>query len=611
MAARYNKEGYGQPLVWLYDGKGKRLADQRGRRLSEFITNFTYEYNEEDDDKCQIEIQTDYTKLPDHPALQIDSALFVRWGYITRDGSIRGPKRQIAIRDHSCEYGDNKIVFRLECTDAVSYLKEMQFNEVRKLNFIDWLSEVAKDKFRAGIEIHSNSTVVKNDTRTALQDTQYGDISVSVDNTAAPEQFQFFQQRIIKGQSKAIHKAIEDELKFAQGGPYFIDGRDDKITIHNRNFKQKAANNFRYAGERGDVISFKPRTNIKSNDTEIAKVATINPETKEVNYTTSNFIDLSESITGPNTGAYNPLIPAGPIVQAAKDEMFERMATGNQESIDGNQINDAVPKFSDGIHESYTFTETAFDVENYEVDLEDGDITVARDETRNPISVTYGINVDITAKEIIAQEGFQDELEIMLQNDVMEKKHRRIECRLTVIGNPYIESSKMFNISGVASVHAGKWYNVKVLHKISPQNGFTTEIEGIREPIIIAVEGKYTSKLKAALNELADSAEGQSPGKVETEPSIEVTDTQLFPTNQVTSDENGIQGENVEGNSDGNLQIDVQEPTTNENFNTVDSNLDLPMFSNSYPSFSGDYPGQIFDKQRTTSKSIDPNTENN
>ncbi len=534
MAVIYNDNGFASPILFIYDGQERLLKNRVGVTIANEATMFLYDYNEEDDDTCQIEFQTDDIHLPDNKALQIDSVLFVRWGYITKGNKkILSPKRKIVIRDHSTKYESNRIIHKLEATNSASFIKELQANHIRKNNFIDWLGEIAGDQWKPSISIYSAETIITNDIRPPLIDTKYGDVIVSVDNTARPETLTFFEERIIKGQSKAIHKAIEDELKFAEEGPFFIDGRDDDIHIHNRNFKQTSIRTLTYGREPGNIISFNPKTNIKANDTEIAKVATIDPETKQLNYTTSNYIDLEKFISGEGKDKVpkeldNLQIQS--ILEEYKKGMAKLMESGNHVDIDSEEWNNNIA-FKDGYHVSHYWNEIVNDTRAPVGDL------LAIDNVAAPIQYSTGYAIDITAKELFQQEGVQNELEIMLQNDVMEKKHRRIESRINIIGDPILESSKVVTVVGVANVHKGKWYITRVTHKITPQNGYTTDLECIKEPIIIAVEGRYTSNLKTILEDNAkEAAENKKLSLIEETGETITIDKQLFPINKTTEE---------------------------------------------------------------------------
>jgi hypothetical protein len=606
MAARYNEHGFGHPILYIFDGQKKALLNRKGYPIVHEAVRFSYEYNEEDDDQCIIEFQTDDPRFAENPALQIDSALFVRWGYISYDRrKVMGPLRMIAIRDTDTKYAADKIVMKLECTDAVSYAKELQHNDIRKSNFIEWLNEVSKGRWKPTVTIYSNSTIMTNEVRGPLVDTKYGDVIVSVENTANFAEHSFSSTKVIQGQSKAVHKAIEDELKFAKDGPFFIDGRDDKIHIHNRNFKQKPIRSLHYNSERGEIITFSPRSNIKANDTEIAKVATIDPTTKEVKYTTSGYIDISKFVTasgGIETAPTTiPTEVVGNGIEKLKDTFFELMTNGNNIEVAAEDYNEDID-FLPGIHLEYSERVIGNDVENFTapvVDLgfndngtfNDGTIdyesinNYAVDETRAPISYQKGWAIDITAQELIALDAAEDELDILLQNDIMEKKQRKFEAKMDIIGDPFIESSKMVKVSGVAGPHSGPWYIVKVIHKLNFNTGYICSLEVIKEPLVVIIEGKYGTQLNSDLEPDASATASNTELKpVETDVSKITSDKFAFPENQPTED--------TASNDEGYAEVDIDKQVDASNDNVPPSNID-----------------QVLKEQRKTSGQMKPNND--
>ena len=60
-------------------------------------------------------------------------------------------------------------------------------------------------------------------------------------------------------------------------------------------------------------------------------------------------------------------------------------------------------------------------------------------------------HLDISAKEILALPETIEILDTMNDNHIKEGKQRRTEARLTVIGDPLFQTSRMLTISGVAN----------------------------------------------------------------------------------------------------------------------------------------------------------------
>lgn len=56
-----------------------------------------------------------------------------------------------------------------------------------------------------------------------------------------------------------------------------------------------------------------------------------------------------------------------------------------------------------------------------------------------------------------------------------QKKEKRLECNLLVIGNPHLETCQQVYLSNVSSAYSGLWYIAKVIHKLEASSGYTTE----------------------------------------------------------------------------------------------------------------------------------------
>lgn len=506
-AARGHLHGIASPRLFIYDGQNKLVRDRRGRDLGREAVRFEYHYDEEDDDTCTIVFQSSDIYLADNKALQINSALYVTWGFMNSDGKrIMSPKRLIAIRDIESNYDSDKITLTLKCTDSVSYIKELQNNSVRETNFIDWLSEIVEGKYQANIIVHGTEVVNYNDVLPSMtSQTQHGNVTYVRESTAAPQTALFFETRVIKGQSKAIHKAMEDELKFAQGGPFFIDGRDNTITIHNRDFSQAASRSYDYGRGRGDIIRFQPKTFFQENDIANAQVASLEPGERQIHATTSDYIKISDITDDVDILTGNQEISKQQVqgyLDQLKGTMFERMANGNVIEVDSDEYNENLKLVPDL---EYKETKVNHVNDKHGYDEIEGTLreVEAKDNTAAPFDWIEQFEISIPASTVLSSPAVLEELKIMLANEVIERQHKKFQCQLEIIGDPGIESSKIIIINGVAKLHSGAWYTVKVTHKLTPANGYTTELECIKKPTEIAqVQGTSITPLLESVQQM-------------------------------------------------------------------------------------------------------------
>lgn len=62
-----------------------------------------------------------------------------------------------------------------------------------------------------------------------------------------------------------------------------------------------------------------------------------------------------------------------------------------------------------------------------------------------------------------------------------QKKEVRLEGTLLVIGNPHLETGQQLHLSNVSKAYSGLWYIAKVVHKLEPSSGYTSECTIMRQ----------------------------------------------------------------------------------------------------------------------------------
>lgn len=512
MSAKGHLDGMVAPRIYLTDNSGKTIFDQQGRDVSKDIVRFEYSYDEEDDDRCSIVFQFSDVYYPDIQKLQRDKLLIVSWGFINQDGElILSPQRLIAIRDRKTSYEADKMTLELECTDNLSYLKKRKIDGTRKTDYITWLSEIAQGTFKPTFIINDVEYVTYNNVEAASYDRYTNGVAdVAVENTAAPIFAEFQTTRIIRGNSKAIPQAIQHELMFAQGGPWFVDGRDNTLTIHNRDFKQKEKNTYYYNSERGDIIKFRPFTQIEKNEVKQQRIASIDLESQTMFGMVKDVIRISDLTKRYNDDVlvanqeidretiqqyidenltediFKSYVLTGGVIQINSKEELEAWTDeqGNLEAIPKlkltprNIINHDTSNSPETIPNTLLFNtlvdETRF-VDQYIEDLPE---------------------VEISASDIINSPYTKAEIQNLLDNDMREREHKKYQADITIIGDPSLTSSTMIRVSGVAKRHAGSYYVVKCTHKLSVDSGYTTTMETIRKPSEVAIKTEtYNQKL--------------------------------------------------------------------------------------------------------------------
>lgn len=117
----------------------------------------------------------------------------------------------------------------------------------------------------------------------------------------------------------------------------------------------------------------------------------------------------------------------------------------------------------------------------------------------------------------IAQINVGNFLNNVHNNFGKQKKEVRLEGTLLVIGNPHLETGQQLHLSNVSKAYSGLWYIAKVVHKLEPSSGYTSECTIMRQMPEKRSEGEaeYTTventdnKPKGEANKIT----GTSPSK--------------------------------------------------------------------------------------------------
>lgn len=533
MAEAYGPNSYATPLVYLYNGNGVPLNDRFGRPLFHEVIDFQYEYNSNEDDQCTIIFQTDDPYLADHPALQEDTLLKVRWGYVKPNGEkVLSDTRSIAVRDTETTYSSNGIKLKLKCTDQVAYLKEIRENGIRQDNFIDWLSEIVEDEYRVALEVSDRNVVTEGQKRPAkvnYKDKETGksgkrhgtfdNIEIAVDETANPYMVFFTTKRVIKGQSRAITAAIEDELKFAKGGPYALDGRDDKLTIHNFDFNKAPSFYLGFSDKTLKIIDFTPVTDLKGNAIDETETPGVSAE-KGLNGSKRNFNSMEELTKDVDVPGYGVITgnALNGYLNNMKDEFKALMESGNTKEIENFNRNKRLApglKYYKNTYGYYNTASpsvgTAFYADDNGVNLGRPGIVTARDNTAAPVFAGVEVKLNIPAKIILALEETQDRLESMIENEILERHYKKYKANVRCIGHPRMEGRQMIHIGQVARRHSGKYFVEKCVHHLSKDGGYINTLELIQNPRpITIVKGEKNAAFEAFKKAVAED-DGSAP----------------------------------------------------------------------------------------------------
>lgn len=540
---------FGFPYVWIFSQQRETvlLKDVRGNNINmnQLITSFEYKYSEEDDDTCIIKFHIESIAQLNHWLFREDQKFCVQFGYILPNNSlVKGPLRTIAVRTINTNYKKDGVDIELNCTDLVSYLRNVRYNRSSNSNnFEAWLREIVGGQYVPTITIGGAINILKTE-----QDAEtYKDIAGVTNLHLETEPLQ-----VIKGKSKAITAEIEERLNQSTKGPLYLDGRDNVLNIIKRDFNQKPYKQFTYWGGDGELIEFRSKSNIITSRDDEAEEGIINQVTKKVN-TTKNAINVDY-----DDGKNNP------------DDVKER--------IKNNKVVDIFKKkFEDAVENP--------------LDQEVLDTVVIRDEMKYGGNYAGATNVMGTTRVAykgprwVMQNAFASKQLLnsphilqarriaLIQNYILKKVEKKYEATLKTLGDPSLITSKIYDLKNLSDRDKGNWYAVSATHLITPNESYITTLEVIKKP----------KRLANLLQKRDDTPQFSESGEFEPSPEIAYEETKaIINTTEVITEGSFLNVEDMtnrineqivfnESYFTNDIPFNTQEKVTDLNINTVDS----------------------------------------
>ena len=450
------------PIVYIFDSSGSSLIrNTRGIAVGMLVSDFTYVFDEEEDDECNIVFQTDDRYLPDSISLQEDCVIVVRWGYI---GLPLSQPRKLCIRDTKTRYKDTGIEFELECTDMVSYLKNEKDKETKAEQFLDYLKNKTKDRFNLHIEVRNETVGFREPAFVETGENGDAFIKSAIDNTSFLQHIR--KELIVDQAGKTTWNIIGEELEKAPDGPYMMDGRDDTLTIKNRDFNQAPIRHYKYNFDDPRLLEFIVETDHQNSDKEIAEATYIDPDTGEQ--------------------AAVKVIKEGERKEVFSQKL-QQIAEGyheeNYKNLEDLYLKGVVEDFENNMNGPDTPVDMSYSV-SHRVDRS----TPAFVEVGQPFisAAVDATNVVETFRipGLLMETWFADMefIKEAILNEIKDKEHKRVIANVTVEGDPLIPVSKTVMMYSVANKHKGVWYIAKTRHRISKGNGYVTEMLWYKKP---------------------------------------------------------------------------------------------------------------------------------
>lgn len=456
--------GYGMPRVEIAYLNGELIRYLDGRPLSYEVEEFEYEYDEEGDDKGKITIaDLNGVKLADHRVATTGTLLLIRWGYAEHDRKVWATRR-VVVRDIKTSYNTEGVRVTLILSNSSSYLRAIRAKDAAVTNIMGFINDMSRE--RDLFKINGHIVRVAHKPGEVQPDAT---VSMGTDATGVAMLKWFNLDVMWTTAGKGPFQTLRQVLDETPGGPYLIDGRDDTIDIHPRNFNQKAIRAYKFAKEPGDIIDFTVETNEQETDAATLLSDEFDPDEKEVSVGERSSADapdgLEETAFGKNTQGNSDT--NGSYKYQLRRYMLALQAIHNY-NLQHPDTPMEPPEFT-------VFISTA-STGYYE---------------SNGASVTFKTAIESTAVQIkgkipasvviTSPEGLET-IEDLMGNTEKDLAQKHVTASLEVIGDPRLESSKVIIINNVASVHAGYWYIVKATHTISKNTGYTTTLEVIKPP---------------------------------------------------------------------------------------------------------------------------------
>lgn len=322
----------GTPVAWIYDDEGTTLALTSGTPLFQHIINFSYEYSEEGDELCEIELHfTNWSEDYDLPYFQYGTNIMVQWGIIIGTNNIiKSPTRMVVIRDIVSEYGTDGTKMILRCTDRVSYLRQFRGTNVPRVLDSDVQRELIESENMVSLlkgwtgelnDFISNKLINGKQTDGSLgldivigksETVKYKDhkiptlgaegmaaINMTLSANSAIKSSIDKQREgspdigfigIRKGNvTQSILKYVRD--LYSDDPPDSLDGygstivdtTDNLVLLKKRNFNNPAHKIYSFSKENGELLYFKTTTNTARTSEKSQKTGNIDPNNKSLN----------------------------------------------------------------------------------------------------------------------------------------------------------------------------------------------------------------------------------------------------------------------------------------------------------------------------------------
>lgn len=495
------------PYIAVYSPGGIELANSFGDG-DITVTYFSYEFSDEEDDSCEIRMQSSEPWALNRFNIGRGSTIRIKWGY---RGGPDSPSALVVIKDLKSKYGNNVIYTTLECGDYASYLKVTRSPDIIQGSFLDYLKAQASDKYKVIIKdrgkpiylldkkkanekdqqllntdqdysfdpfIYDYEGYIDNLLEEALQN---NDREKIVENEESDPVLKYLQKTIsIPSSNRTIFVVLQDLLKKCPYGPWYVTGRGDTILIHNRNLDRDLYKSYKYKDEPGLLIDFVANTKYDNFEKQTISYSGMDADERKNYYiddyrkALSNMRPIKEILNDKEITKEQAKKEIDEILALRKTGWYKFGVERTHGVFYAKYDKVVWSQFGDFLWEG---TQKVQDWQRNGQDLANLDL-FSRDAYRNATDADYTDPVQRAYWYTIPLLTYEESVAVT-NNRMRELEMDKEEGTLILEGDPWLMDNHVVEVTNVHEQHEGRYYVKKCKHTLS-QQGYKTTLSGFK-----------------------------------------------------------------------------------------------------------------------------------
>lgn len=441
------------------------IKDYKGNIITDKITKFSYTFSEEEDDVCEITIESDDRLLADTPAYQEGRELTVQWGWVNNPLKMSKP-RKVFIFDTYPTYGET-VRLLIVCHEKFAIAKMDVATNRNETTLKKGTPLILSSGVLSALEV----SLEKNNPELQSLLT-INDIKVK-DNKIKSKKYQD-DKRIVSyfNGNMSTFQSLRNYLNKLPGGPYVIESRDDNVTIKTRDLAQAAIRKWTYRGGNEELIEFRPekKTRGKAHHSHKVGVTNWHPEKKEAINQESSADDKGQ------TKLVNSEIISDWSIFSQKDKSLQYAPIyGIPPNRDPEQANGVLASL--GIRGSGKKFKKVYVGEDFGEDpgLAINSVAISTTAVAKPM-IQYVEDTPAPKTQVYSTEHDSEAALAQADNHRMNEEAKAEMGTATMLGEPFIESGMIITIDGVSKKDEGNYYIFSCEHRIDADEGYILEI---------------------------------------------------------------------------------------------------------------------------------------